>query len=254
MTPELILRVKTGSSFTNIPLFTSAEFIVSRIDGLRSGQNEISATTSPYKPGDNVQYLHILPRDIEIEIKPHNFTDFNVLFDKFSQHLGEDVRLLWNNRPTASGTVNLYIDGVMSICDMPVFDDDTRLSITIHCENPFWSGNLESLTNVASATIKGTAPPADVNIKLLSATVPTVAGNRRLHFGNWIFVAPTTDLTGDIIIIPPNTFKVDGVSHIECLKNGINVQTLGKVAVCELLSNQGTTTYNFNMSYRPQYY
>ena len=252
MTPNIHLTGYLGQNWYDIPLFNNDKFKVDSAENLRWGTKELALQTNPYIDGDSIQNIRGISRDIEFTIKPiDDIGDFSSIFDDFARFLGKPVTLEWKNRTTPSGTAEVKITGLMTECEAPLTENDTKITFTIHCKDPYWEGAAENLKNVSSVTIKGSAPPRVSIVEVASATIPTVG---YFKVGGWFFKAQTTDLTGKVVIMPPSSITVGGVSHIETIDNGMAAKDVPDEVICRSLISGSLVNYNFDFLYYPRYY
>ena len=245
-----------------VTLFRNDNFVVSKIEGIRWGQKEASLSSNAFTDGDTIQNIKGMPREVNIELKPLNSTgDFSEVYDYFSQYLGRTVYLYWKGRKTKDGTFNMWLEGTMITCEMPMFENDVRVTFTIHCENPYWMGGIETLNVSAgqSGKLKGTAPPYNPYVEVTNGLIPTGSGNW-LHIGGWFFNATSTDLTGKVIASCTKTSKiltVGGASHLETIASAFSPSGLVNPShniSCTSSKNGTYAGYTFSITYNPQWY
>ena len=240
-----------------ISLFDDEKFIVENVEGLRAGQIELATTDNPYRMGDIVQNKRLLPKDITVTLKPTaDKGNYSKLFDTFARYLGNTVYLLWKNRETADGTFSMLLEGVMTECELPAFEDGTRVSFTIHCETPLWRSMGGAITFTGmSLTLKGNAPPDDVQITVPNGTIPSGAGNYLKVNECWFH--SRTSATGDISIYLSDTIKqikVGAVSRLDTVASPFTVLGLkGYISVVSDVNGE-ITFNNFSVSYDPRWY
>lgn len=206
-------------------LFNNEDFIVSKIENLTWGTYELSASTNPFKPGDIIQNQKGQPRDIAIELKPKKDNgNFSSIINSLLKLVGDDVYLLWKDQKCDGITSDWVIYGIMDSVETPRFEEDVRVTLNIHCSDPYWRGSKITETSVNQRLkLKGTAP-TEIKLTVNGVTIPkspvaalsggTEAAYLEVKVGNapgWKFnTNGANNLTGDLIV--DNSGKIPLVS------------------------------------------
>lgn len=248
-----------GTINNNAVKLCNDDFVVSDIDGIRLGAAELAAQSSVYQIGDTIINTKIMPRDITVTLKPlKDKGDYTQIFDKFAKRLGKLCYLIWKDRVTADGIFTMSLEGTMTECDLPMFNKKNELSFTLHCARPLWRGNsaaIQTFTGI-STDIIGTAPPAYVNLEVNSCTIPTGSGNK-LNIGACTFKAPSTDISGKLIMNLSETTKtltVAGTSHLETIASPFSVSEIGTSLYCSSMVSGTAQAYTISANYLPRWY
>lgn len=156
--------ILTWGAFS-VSLFHSDDFIVEKIENLTWGNSDLATTVNPYFAGDNLQNKRPMARDITITLKPtEDKGDYSDLLHKLGRLFNKEVTLTWKNRVIPSLvdnypdlTTDLVISGVVNEFECPRFEKDVRITLNVHCSNPYWT-SLASLTaNILTPEV-GTTP------------------------------------------------------------------------------------------------
>lgn len=257
MIPQLILINDEGKyTYLYDNQYADLDFVVSNINGLRWGENELAITDNVYTDGDNIQNAKGMPRIVEIELKPiEGKGDYSALYDRFSTFLDEKCSIRWVNRKTADGVKEVQTDDVVMVsCEAPTNEQDTRLTMTFHCPNPFWydiNSTSDDNPGTRYTTIKGTAPPTNIEIVAENVVIPA---NTPLEIGGWKLQARGSDISANVLFLRPYMVWINSVERLDVVASPMSPRALGKKVRVERYESGSTTAYPFSIGYNAQYY
>lgn len=248
------------ASLTGAVKLCNDDFVVSNIDGIRIGQLELATQTSTYGMGDTIVNQRLMPRDITVSLKPlKGKGDYTPIYEQFSKRLGKECYLIWKDRETADGTFTMFIKGVMTECELPMFEQNNEVTFTLHCETPLWEALANTVTfSGTSAAIVGDAPPKNITITVDDCTIPTGRSNV-LYIGLCSFKSQSADVSGDVTLLLTDSFKsfrVDGNERLELINSPFNVTKLAEEGLlfCKSYINGVEQSYDISATYTPRWY
>ena len=118
-----------------LPLYDNDLFYLTNVDGMTAAATDISSIVIGGVDGDSINNIQAQPRGIVMDFRIKSGVNVEDAKRAVLQvvKLKQTCTLLWtqNNR-------TLKIEGVVDTIEMPRFNNQVTMQISIHCGQPFW--------------------------------------------------------------------------------------------------------------------
>lgn len=144
-----------------LPLANNPLFHLRHVDGMTTGDTDMSSVVVGGIDGDSVNNIQATPRTIIIDLQPRSGVNVEEAKRAILKvvKLKQQGGLLWtqNGRTVA-------ITGIVENVDMPRWTETVIMQITLHCEQPFWEDIDDVIQQISEAINLHyfTSSPADM--------------------------------------------------------------------------------------------
>ena len=128
-----------------ISLSNNNLFWLTNVDGLTYSTTDISAVVIGGIDGDSINNVQAQPRGIVLDLRIKS----GVNVEAAKREILQTIKL--KQKATLEWTQNnktLTIQGVVESIEMPRFNNEVTMQVTLHCSQPFWEDLNEILTEI----------------------------------------------------------------------------------------------------------